>query len=35
MVRVGGGYMSIDDFIHQYTTSEVEKVDRKDVVTRF
>ena len=34
-VRVGGGYMHIDEFIHQYTPLEVEKVERKDVAGRF
>ena len=34
MVRVGGGYMKIDDFIEQYTMSEVEKIDRRDVAVR-
>ena len=35
-VRVGGGYMHIDDFIEQYTQQEVEKIERRsDVITRF
>ena len=34
-VRVGGGYMYIEDFIDQYTQGEVEKVERRDVVNRF
>lgn len=35
-VRVGGGYMHIDDFIEQYTWQEVEKIERRsDVITRF
>lgn len=29
-VRVGGGFMHIDDFIEQYSLAEVEKVVRKD-----
>jgi hypothetical protein len=35
LVRIGGGYMSIDEFINQYTNYEVEKIQRKDVVQRF
>lgn len=35
MVRVGGGFMHIDDFIQQYTQQEVEKIERKDVINRF
>ena len=35
LVRVGGGYMHIDEFIKQYTQQEVEKVERKDVLSRF
>ena len=34
-VRVGGGYMHIDEFIMQYTHSEVEKIERRDVLARF
>ena len=34
-VRVGGGYMHIDDFIDQYTDQEVEKIERRNVVDRF
>ena len=35
-VRVGGGFMYIEDFIEQYTPGEVEKVERRgDVLTRF
>ena len=34
-VRVGGGFMHIDEFIKTYTESEVEKVERRDVLTRF
>ena len=35
MVRVGGGYIAIDDFIDQYTFSEVDKIERHDVIDRF
>ena len=31
-VRVGGGYMRIEDFIDLYTPLEVEKIERRDVV---
>lgn len=35
-VRVGGGFMHIDDFIEQYTPQEVERIERRaDVITRF
>ena len=30
VVRVGGGYLSIDEFIDQYTPSEIEKLARQD-----
>ena len=35
LVRVGGGYMGIEEFINQYTPEEVEKVQRKDVFAKF
>ena len=35
MVRVGGGFMHIEDFINQYTSAEVERIERKDVISRF
>jgi hypothetical protein len=35
LVRVGGGYMGIEQFISQYTPEEVEKICRNDVVARF
>lgn len=34
-VRVGGGYMHIDQFIKQYTDLEIERIERRDVFTRF
>ena len=35
-VRVGGGFMHIEDFIESYTQTEVEKIERRsDVITRF
>ena len=30
-MRVGGGFMQIDDFIEQYETQEVEKRENKPV----
>ncbi len=35
LVRVGGGYMHIDDFIEQYTKEEVDKIQRHDVTQKF
>lgn len=29
-IRVGGGYVSIDEFLDKYTDIELEKIDRKD-----
>ena len=34
-VRVGGGYLSIDEFLDQYTPVEIEKLDRRDPLKRF
>ena len=34
-IRVGGGYLSIDEFLDQYTTVELEKLERKDPLQRF
>ena len=34
-IRVGGGYLSIDEFLDQYTPVELEKLERKDPVKRF
>ena len=36
LVRVGGGFMHIDQFIEQYTKQEVDRIERRrDVLTRF
>ena len=35
VVRVGGGYLNIDEFIKTYTKEEVEKINRKNVVLNF
>ena len=35
LVRVGGGFMGIEEFIKQYTPEEVDKIQRKDVFSNF
>ncbi len=34
-IRVGGGFLSIDEFLDQYTPGELEKIERKDPLKRF
>ena len=34
-IRVGGGFLSIDEFLDQYTPVELEKLERKDPLKRF
>ena len=34
-VRVGGGFMYIEDFIRTYTTEETDKIQRKDAFAKF
>jgi hypothetical protein len=34
-IRVGGGYLSIDEFLDQYTPTELERLERKDPLKRF
>ena len=34
-IRVGGGYLSIDEFLDQYTPAELEKLERRDPMKRF
>ena len=34
-IRVGGGYLSIDEFLDQYTPVELEKLERNDPLKRF
>ena len=34
-IRVGGGFLSIDEFLDQYTPGEMDKLDRKDPVKKF
>ena len=33
-IRVGGGFLSIDEFLDQYTPAELEKLERRDPVKR-
>lgn len=35
LVRVGGGYLSIDEFLDTYTPLELEKIERKDPLKKF
>jgi len=35
LIRVGGGYLSIDEFIDQFTAVELEKIERRDPLKRF
>ena len=34
-VRVGGGYLTIDEFLDTYTPLELEKLERKDPLKKF
>lgn len=34
-VKVGGGFIDVKEFIEQFTPSEIEKIERKDVRGRF
>ena len=33
-IRVGGGFLSLDEFLDQYTPVELEKLERKDPMRR-
>ena len=35
IVRVGGGFYSIDEFLDQYTPDELAKLERRDPLKRF
>jgi hypothetical protein len=35
LVRVGGGYLSIDEFLDTYTPLELEKIERKNPLKQF
>lgn len=35
LIRVGGGYLSIDEFIDQFQPIELEKIERKDPLKRY
>ena len=34
-IKVGGGFLSIDEFLDQYTPAELEKLERRDPLKRF
>lgn len=34
-IRVGGGYLSIDEFLDQYTPNELQRLERRDPIRRF
>lgn len=34
-VRVGGGFLSIDEFLDQYTPMELERIERRDPLKKF
>ena len=34
-IRVGGGYLSIDEFLDQHTPTELEKIQRSDPLKKF
>lgn len=35
LVRVGGGYLSVSDFIERFTQNEADQIERRNVVSRF
>ena len=35
LVRVGGGYLSLDEFLDIYTPMELERVERNDPIKKF
>lgn len=35
LVRVGGGYLSLDEFLDMYTPMELEKIERNDPIKKF
>ena len=35
MIKVGGGYVSIDEFLEQYTPAELAAFERQDPLLRF
>lgn len=35
LVRVGGGFMKIEKFLENFTDTEVDKIERSEVLTRF
>ena len=35
LIRVGGGYLNIDEFLDQFTPTELEKLERRDPLKKF
>ena len=35
VIRVGGGFLSVDEFLDQNTCVELEKIERRDPLKRF
>ena len=35
IIRVGGGFLSIDEFLDQFTAVELEKIERRDPLKKF
>ena len=34
-VRIGGGYVHIDEFIEKYQDQEMQRIQRREVISRF
>ena len=34
-IKVGGGFLGIDEFLDQYTPAELEKLERRDPLKKF
>ena len=34
-IKVGGGYLSVDEFLDQFTPVELEKIERRDPLKKF
>ena len=34
-IKVGGGFLGIDEFLDQYTPAELEKIERRDPLKKF
>lgn len=35
LIRVGGGYLSVKDFLKKYTDQELEKLERREAISKF